>query len=139
MGKPSGLGGRCSRQEPPPMIALLKIADWTDAEPGTDTSRVAERRLFPRKELQAEVEGRRLDHTLPALRHPQVKLLLRDLSVGGLCALSDTPLATGERVTLFVPPNGISGGWNAYGRVIRCTPSGMGYRVAVEFDPLPAA
>ena len=122
------------------MIALLKLADWTEDQHGNDaTTRVAERRMFPRKELRAEVEGRRLDHTLPALRHPHVKLLLRDLSAGGLSALSDTPLTAGERVSVFMPPNGISGGWNAYGRVIRCTPSGMGYRVAVEFDPLPAA
>jgi hypothetical protein len=30
-------------------------------------------------------------------------------------------------------------GWDAVGRVLRCDPSGLGYRVAVEFDPLPAA
>ena len=28
---------------------------------------------------------------------------------------------------------------NAYGRVIRCEPSALGYRLAMEFDPLPAA
>jgi hypothetical protein len=42
-------------------------------------------------------------------------------------------------VSVFFPPQGASRGWDAYGRVIRCEPSGMGYRIAVEFDPLPAA
>jgi hypothetical protein len=31
------------------------------------------------------------------------------------------------------------GGWHAAGRVIRCMPSALGYRVAVEFDPIPMA
>ena len=125
------------------MIAFLKMTDWSDGGNGTGTglatARGLERRVFPRKEVRAQVDGRRLDHTLSALRQPQLKLMLHDLSCGGLCALSDAPLAPGERVSVFVPPNGVSGGWNAYGRVVRCNPSGMGYRVAVEFDPLPAA
>ena len=125
------------------MIAPLKLTDWSEPSastgPVTTTSRLLERRVFPRKEVRAQVDGRRLDHTLSALRHPVVKLMLHDLSCGGLCALSDEPVAPGERLTVFVPPNGLTGGWTAYGRVIRCAPSGMGYRVAVEFDPLPAA
>ena len=121
------------------MIAPLRLTDWSDADTAADSRRALERRVFPRTEVRAQVAGVRLDHTLPALRQPALKLMLNDVSYGGLSALSDTPLATGERVSVFVPPNGISGGWNAYGRVIRCTPSGMGYRVAVEFDPLPAA
>ena len=127
------------------MIAPLRLTEWNeadaadDAAPGAATNRALERRVFPRKALHAQVDGTRLDHTLPALRRPALKLSLRDLSYGGLCALSDAPLMTGERISVFVPGNGLTAGWNAYGRVIRCTPSGMGYRVAVEFDPLPAA
>ena len=125
------------------MIAFLKLTDWcetdSDASPQTAPTRGYERRVFPRKEVRAQVEGRRLDHSLSALRQPMLTLSLHDLSCGGLCALSDAPLARGERVCVFVPPNGHTGGWNAYGRVLRCLPSGMGYRVAVEFDPLPAA
>ena len=127
------------------MIAPLRLTEWNEGEstapvaPGTATSRALERRVFPRKALQAEVDGTRLDHTLPALRRPALKLSLRDLSYGGLSALSDAPVMTGERISVYIPANGLTGGWNAYGRVIRCTPSGMGYRVAVEFDPLPAA
>ena len=125
------------------MIAPLKLTDWADsaADTGRDAGvpRRLERRMFERKDVRAEVEARRLDHSLAALRRPALKLALHDLSYGGLCALSDTPLATGERVNVFVPSNGLTGGRNAYGRVVRCMPSGMGYRVGIEFDPLPAA
>ena len=127
------------------MIAPLKLTDWSDADVARAADsrgsfrRALERRVFPRKEVRAQVEGVRLDHTLSALQRPALRLLLNDVSYGGLSALSDTPLAAGERVSVRVPSNSLSGGWNAYGRVIRCTPSGMGYRVAVEFDPLPAA
>ena len=115
------------------MIAPLRLADANDCNRGI------ERRIFPRKEVQATVEGVRLDHSLAALRRPVLKMALRDVSAGGLCALSDTAIPAGERVTISVPRNGMFGGWDAYGRVIRCSPSGMGYRVAVEFDRLPAA
>ena len=114
------------------MIALLKMAD-------AESGRGIERRVFPRKEVQMRVQGRRLDHTLAALRQPVLTMSLRDMSAGGLCALSDTPIDAGERVTISVPGTNIFGGWDAYGRVIRCSPSGAGYRVAVEFDRLPAA
>ena len=43
----------------------------------------AERRMFPRKVWRASVEGRRLDHSIPARQQPQLTLELRDLSVGG--------------------------------------------------------
>lgn len=115
------------------MVALLRMPTRIGPETG------AERRMFPRKEVHARVEGRRLDHTIQAHREPQVSLAMRDLSLGGMSALSQTPLARGERITVFFPPQGPSRGWDAYGRVLRCEPSGMGYRVAVEFDPLPAA
>jgi hypothetical protein len=115
------------------MIALLKMHEATDAARGL------ERRNFPRKEVRAQVHGRRLDHTLAALRQPVLTMSLRDLSAGGLCALSDVPIPAGESVTISVPASMTFGGWDAYGRVIRCSPSGMGYHIAIEFDRLPAA
>ena len=114
------------------MIALLKM-------PQADSAHGLERRNFERREMRAQVQGRRLDHTLAALRRPVLTMSLRDVSAGGLCALSDTPIPAGERVTVSVSARGAFGGWDAYGRVIRCTPSGGGYRVAIEFDRLPAA
>ena len=114
------------------MVALLK---WPKLAPQS----VEERRMFPRKEIKARVETLRVDHSLPALRQPQLTLTLRDLSLGGLSAIADAPLQTGERLSVYFPPQNGRGGWDAYGRVLRCAPSAMGYRVAVEFDPLPAA
>jgi hypothetical protein len=105
----------------------------------------AERRLYPRREISTEVLGKRLDHTLPALRNPSLRLTVRDLSLGGLSAISDTPLERGERLTVSFPTLSLAGGlrraggWDAVGRVIRCDPSGVGYRVAVEFETVPSA
>ncbi len=99
----------------------------------------AERRLFPRKEVHTRVQGVRRDHSIQAHRQPHLSLALRDLSLGGLCAMTNSPLERGERLTVFFPPEGARRGWDAYGRVLRCDPSALGYRVAVEFDPLPAA
>jgi hypothetical protein len=100
----------------------------------------AERRMFPRKEINARVEGRRLDHSIEARQQPQLTFMLRDVSLGGLSALSNMPIGRGEHVSVFFPPQGPARGWDAYGRVIRCEASvAGGYRVAVAFDPLPAA
>lgn len=98
-----------------------------------------DRRVFPRKEVHAVANGMRMDNTLDARRFPRLTLHLRDVSVGGLSAISPTPLSQGERLNVVVPRNGMAGGWDAMGRVIRCEPSVMGYRVALEFDALPAA
>ena len=100
----------------------------------------AERRMFPRKQVNARIEGRRMDHSIEAHQQPQVSFMLRDVSLGGLSALTDMAVGRGERLTVFFPPQGPARGWDAYGRVIRCEPSATGgYRVAMAFDPLPAA
>jgi hypothetical protein len=99
----------------------------------------AERRMFPRKEVNGCIQSQRLDNTIEALREPRLSLHLRDLSLGGLSALSPTQVKRGERISVFFPPQGPARGWDAYGRVIRCEPSSMGYRIALAFDPLPAA
>ena len=99
----------------------------------------AERRIFPRKEVHAHIQGKRMDHTIAARREPFLSLAVRDLSMGGLSAISQSPVQRGERVSVFFPPQGVQRGWDAYGRVIRCEPSGFGYRVAVEFEPIPMA
>ena len=122
------------------MVAVLKMPrritgeEWAPVE-----KKGAERRMFPRKEIHVRVEGRRLDHAVPARQQPHLSLALRDLSLGGLSAISQTPLSSGEKISVFFPPEGSLRGWDAIGRVIRCSPSGFGYRVAVEFDPIPAA
>jgi hypothetical protein len=99
----------------------------------------SDRRLFPRREARGAVAACRLDHSIPARREPLVIMELRDLSIGGLSALSDVAMHCGERIIVRMPPQGPQAPWGAYGRVLRCEPSGTGYRVAVEFDPMPAA
>ena len=133
------------------MVALLKMPPRLTTGLSYDGVPVAvpadggaERRAFPRKEITARIEGKRIDHSLPALREPHMTMSLRDLSAGGLSAISPAPLQAGERLTVSFPPQTIGegqlrGGWDAVGRVIRCMPSAFGYRIAVEFDALPAA
>jgi hypothetical protein len=115
------------------MVALMKMPANLPTESWSD------RRMFPRKEIHATVRGCRHDHTVEARQTPRLNLVLRDLSLGGLSAICDHPLQQGEQLTVFFPQQGTNRGWDAFGRVLRCDPSGFGYRVAVEFDPLPAA
>ena len=121
------------------MSAVLKMPSFMRLVKDDELADGAERRMFPRKDLHARVQGKRLDHTIPARREPFLNLSLRDVSLGGLSAISQTPVQPGERVGVFFPPQGIQRGWDAYGRVIRCQPSTFGYRIAVEFDPIPLA
>jgi hypothetical protein len=126
------------------MSATLKMPTMTKTTTEVPYMRLvepegAERRVFPRKELQARVSGKRLDHTIQARREPMLNLSLRDVSMGGLSAISQTPVGPGERISVFFPPQGIQRGWDACGKVIRCQPSGFGYRIAVEFEQMPLA
>src|SRR3984885_13611259 len=121
------------------MSAMITMPSFMRLVTDEEEPQGAERRIFPRKELQARVQGKRLDHTIPARREPHLNLSLRDVSMGGLSAISQTPDESGERGSVFFPPQGIQRGWDAFGRVIRCQPSTFGYRIAVEFDPIPLA
>jgi len=120
-----------------PIRWKVKDADNRATRDGAPHGR--ERRMFPRKECGTRVEGRRLDHSIPARQQPQLSLALRDLSVGGLSAMTLTPVGIGERVAVYFPPQGAYRGWDVCGRVLRCEPSALGYRVAVAFDAMPMA
>jgi len=113
------------------MVATLKMPKLIE--------KPSERRVFPRKELRGEAAGMRIDHTITALREPKLNLSLRDISYGGCSALSTQPVEPGERLSILFPPQGIAASWDASGRVIRCEPSAMGYRIAVQFEPALAA
>ncbi len=113
------------------MVAILKMPNSTKELTG------AERRVFTRKEIHARVEGKR--RTAPDYQSPHLSLALRDLSLGGLSAISQVALNKDEGLTVFFPAQGPNRGWDAFGKVIRCEPSGFGYRIAVAFDPLPLA
>lgn len=97
------------------------------------------RRMFPRTPARGQAQGHRLDHSLDALRRPCLRLELRDLSLGGVSAISNQPVERGERLNLMFAAMPSHTAWDAYGRVVRCEPSATGWRVAVAFDPLPAA
>ena len=116
------------------MVASLKMPTRLSAAKGS------ERRIFPRTEVHSAIEGRRMDHTIEARRQPRMMLSLRDVSLGGISAMSDAPLNQGESLAVTFPGGGgAAHAWDATGRVIRCDASSFGYRIAVEFDPLPAA
>src|SRR3954466_11712656 len=57
------------------MVALMSASSTLSI--GTEES---DRRMFPRKQVTARVEGRRLDHTIDARQNPQLSLSLRDVS-----------------------------------------------------------
>lgn len=119
-----------------PRMRLVGTEEWqesTSVPPATD------RRCYPRKSLSLRVQGKRLDHSVDARREPFLNLQMKDVSVGGLAALSQTALRPGERVAVFFPPEGNARGWDAYGRVLRVAPAAVGYDVALEFDGRPAA
>src|SRR5579862_4772910 len=112
------------------MVAYLTLPNRNSAAKGS------ERRIFPRTEMHSSIEGRRLDHSIEARRQPRMVLALRDVSLGGLSAISDAPLNRGEKLAVTFPGNnGSTRSWDATGRVIRCDASSFGYRIAVEFDP----
>ncbi len=122
-----------------PAMRIVADDDVAGADDAPQTLGRIDRRVFPRKCLNIHVSGRRLDHSVGARRDPCLHLSLRDVSVGGLCATSQTPVQVGEHVAVFFPPEGFSPGWDAYGRVLRVEPEKLGYRIAVCFDRLPAA
>jgi PilZ domain len=98
-----------------------------------------DRRIFPRKSTDGELQIHRLDHTTAARQNPFMRMQLVDLSYGGLCAQGQEPVAEGERLSICLPPRGQFNSWDAVGRVVRCDSAGEGYRVALAFDPLPMA
>src|SRR5262245_7383646 len=90
----------------PIMVAVLRMPRHIESDQG------AERRMFPRKVVHTRVDSVRMDHSIQARRQPQVSLALRDLSLGGISAISGMPLEAGERLTVFFPPQGSSRGWD---------------------------
>lgn len=107
--------------------------DWDGAH------RQDERRNFGRVPMGSRVEALRLDHSLDARRRPRMSMNIQDLSLNGMSASSDAPVAEGEHVSVRFGPKSALPMWDAYGRVVRCEKGPDGYRLAVEFDPKPAA
>ena len=100
----------------------------------------ADRRVFPRTEVQGLVIGKRKRLLRPTGHWPRVEMEIQDLSLGGMSAMSAMPLKAGEKLDLHLQLQPNTGEWDARGRVVRCEPSATGrYRIAVAFDALKAA
>jgi hypothetical protein len=124
------------------MVALLnspRSEQSSDSYSLRFEPRDSDRRVFERRPASGEVLGHRIDHTLSARQNPKLNLRLNDLSLGGLAATADRTLEQGEHLSIRFPRRGLNPGWDACGRVIRCQPSALGYRIAIEFDSLLAA
>ena|SRR5687767_1390984 len=126
------------------VAAAYKIRDWMDARPQHAPAfpgprLVRDRRLFQRVAKPVTAEARRLDNTLMARRQPRLTMNVRDVSVNGMSAVCEQPVIMGEHLSVVIAGEQGSRGWGAFGRVVRCEAGELGYRVAVEFDPLPAA
>lgn len=120
------------------MVALARMRSISRFEPNERPLRI-DRRVFGRAPAHVRVEARRLANTLAALRSPVVDLHVRDISLGGLSALTEHRIEEGEPLEVYLPSVNGMPPWDAYGRVVRCELSPVGYRVAVEFEPRPAA
>lgn len=96
--------------------------------------------LYPRHDSAPNVvDGRRLDHSLCARREPRARLAVHEYDCDHATATSDIPLLYGEHMMLRFPARAGRAPWNAFGRVVSCEADDEGYRVTIEFDPLPAA
>jgi hypothetical protein len=101
--------------------------------------------LFPRPAAAESdvrellVDGRRLDHSLCARREPRARLIVHAYDCDHAAGTSDIPLLVGEHMMLRFPARAGRLAWNAFGRVVACEAHADGYRVTIDFDPLPAA
>jgi len=100
------------------------------AETTTSTIAHDDRRMFTRRPARVEV------HASLARDGEPLHLELRDLSVGGVGAWTTKPIPAGEKLSFSFPPEGFNRGFNTRGKVVRCEPSAMGYRIGVQFDRL---
>ena len=121
------------------MVAMIKLPSTMRLPIPAHDDNGSERRVFLRKSSDACVQGVRVDHTIAAHRQPQLSLTLRDISAGGLSATTVMPLQQGESLSIYFAGDITRASWNALGRVVRCEPSAVGYRVALQFDQLAAA
>lgn len=92
-----------------------------------------ERRAHERHETLGELEAVRSDGLcFPAT----MRLKMIDESFGGVAARVDRPLPPGARLSVRTCP--VTGQWRQ-GVVVRCCPSGEGYRVGIAFERRKAA
>ncbi|QNN22080.1 PilZ domain-containing protein [Planctomycetales bacterium ZRK34] len=108
-----------------------------------------DRRRCDRHDLGGCVTAVRRDHDMRIHRRPVCSLRLRNLSDGGIGAISDIPLSPDERISVYFQPHGADQGFELVGHVVRCQPlrAGQtdkdlpvtGYEIGLRFDPATAA
>jgi hypothetical protein len=97
-----------------------------------------DRRAYPRKRVSLRLEGRSNSGAINMASTERFQLNVDDLSLGGLSAVVEQPIAGGSRLAVFFPPQHACQGALASGRVIRCEPRDSGYHIRVEFDRFPS-
>jgi hypothetical protein len=98
-----------------------------------------ERRRAQRRPAAGMVTLLRRSHDSQAYRQRFYAVQLRDLSDTGAGLRTDAPVGLDEPVAVCFPPHGFERGFDMIGHVVRCTPDGDGYQLAIQFDPRPAA
>ena len=66
-------------------------------------------------------------------------LQMTNISDSGLGAVCQDAVPPGTPITVFFPPHGPERGFDAVGRVVRCTPRGYGHEIGIRFENKPAA
>ena len=89
-----------------------------------------ERRRHPRTQLRMTLHGIRLDPDGDVYDTLQMK----DISRGGMGALTDRWLYPGQKIVLRLPKHPDSGRGNLSATVVRCQKSPDGYDIGLEFD-----
>src|SRR5262245_3925543 len=81
-----------------------------------------DRRRGDRHPVAGSATVLRRDRDVRVMQQPVCSLQMRNLSPGGLSAISGTQLLPNERVCVFIPSHGGDGGQELHGHVLRCTP-----------------
>ena len=91
-----------------------------------------ERRIDHRKPIQGRVTALMTMTEEEPRRNRICSLELRDVSEGGLGAVSGDELPKGATMTVFFPPHGPERGFDMYGKVAWCRPADDGFEIGLE-------
>jgi PilZ domain len=109
----------------------LKLVDHD--RPNADTI-LLERREAPRHRVHGQVTAI-LHRTSDGGAHHQIcSVELRNISDIGVGAFADRPLDLGTDITVVFPSHGPDRGFDLFGHVVRCRPSGEGYELGIELS-----
>ncbi len=93
-----------------------------------------ERRQGDRRGLKGRVTGIVRGPEKQDMKVKVCGLTLCDLSATGLGVCSQEPIATGTRLSVFMPPHGHDRGQDLSGQVVRCHKTAAGYIIGVQLE-----